>query len=144
MMRAWSIPLKKKKTTSRKFNLQENDCASPSTVLCLITNICWKLRSSFPPFPLTPNQTKKKPHNTKPRIYIWCILYIFILITWQMGGILQSFLKADKRPLVLLHMMICEDRISPASVDDYIVLSICLPLEVVRVRYSSHRLHKQK
>lgn len=76
--------------------------------------------------------------------YIWCILYIFTLITWQMGGILQSFLKADKRPLVLLGMMVCEDRISHASVDDYIALSICLPLEVGRRRYSSHRPHKQK
>ena len=42
---------------------------------------------------------------------------------------MQSFLKADKRPLVLLRTMVCEDSISHASVGDYIALSICLTLE---------------
>lgn len=76
------------------------------------------------------------------------ILFVF-LIDFQAhpltdGGILPPFQQADKGQLELLHMMIREDRISQASVDDYTALSICLLLEVVRVRYRSHHLHKQK
>lgn len=80
----------------------------------------WNITSSYKSICMMSTPCRLK---CSTRTYMWWASYIFSLLTWQ------SLLRADKRPLVLLRVAVCEGGISHASLDDYIALSICLPLE---------------